>query len=180
MVSDITTLQAAARRGNSRAEEELFGLLSARFAYFTHRRIWSRDDAEEVVQEALAVIAKEYKTVEFTESFAAWAYKVLDNRILNFIRSKQREKRNRDQMAEERSDNFGNAPDLSLKSRLLECLKKVAGANQRYARILNLHYQGFKTNEICDRLSLKPNNCYVVLARARAMLRTCLEEGEVR
>lgn len=131
------------------------------------------------MQDALMVIYRDYRGVTFTTSFAAWAYKVLDNRILAYIKAKKR--RNQKQITVDHNDMIATAkykdfnPDL--KRRLLDCLHKTAEANQRYARILNFHYQGFSTGEICRRLSLTPNGFYILLSRARTMLRKCLGKG---
>jgi DNA-directed RNA polymerase specialized sigma24 family protein len=46
----------------------------------------------------------------------------------------------------------------------------------RHARILVMKYQGYRTAEICERMSITPNNLYVTLSRARAMLKACLEK----
>ncbi|MDD5427124.1 MAG: hypothetical protein PHN52_11655, partial [candidate division Zixibacteria bacterium] len=70
-------------------------------------------------------------------------------------------------------------PNPMLRDRLLNCLRKIHGKNSQYARILNLHFQGFTTAEICRKLKITSNYCYVILLRARSMIEYCLERGEV-
>jgi len=179
---DINALYSVASRGDHQAEERLFEGLSARFRLFVRQRIRSQADAEEVVQDALMTIYKEYRGIDYTTSFSAWAYKVLDNRILGCIQKRKRENgrietgANRDAVQVEARDS--STPGL--KQRLLECLQKIGSRNIRYARILNLHYQGYRTNEICDRLSMKPETFYSILSRARSLLEICLEKGDVK
>ena len=179
---DINALHSAASRGDSQAEERLFEGLSARFRLFVRQRIRNQVDAEEVVQETLMTIYREYRSVDYTKSFSAWAYKVLDNRILGCIQKRKRENGridtgvDRDTVQLEARD----STTPGLKQRLLECLQGIGSRNIRYARILNLHYQGYKTNEICDRLSLKPETFYSILSRARSLLGICLEKGDVK
>ncbi|WP_267491306.1 sigma factor-like helix-turn-helix DNA-binding protein [Halomonas sp. KAO] len=36
---------------------------------------------------------------------------------------------------------------------------------------------GLSTDEICQTLNIKENNCWVILHRARLRLRQCIEEG---
>ncbi len=126
------------------------------------------------------VIYRDYREITYTSSFTAWAYKVLDNRILAYLKNKKR--RNQRQVTMDHSDLTAVAKhedfDPDVKRRLLECLRKTAIANQRYARILNLHYQGYTTDHICRRMGLTPNGFYILLSRARAMLRTCLGKGD--
>jgi DNA-directed RNA polymerase specialized sigma24 family protein len=63
--------------------------------------------------------------------------------------------------------------------RLLACLKKICLANRRYARIINLHQLGYSRVDICGRLEMTLEQSYVVMSRARAMLKECLDKGEI-
>ena len=66
-----------------------------------------------------------------------------------------------------------------LKEQLLFCLERVGQSNRRYARILNLYYQGYTTDEVCLRLGINANHSYVALWRARSLLEICLEKGDI-
>lgn len=149
---------------------------------FARQRIRNRGDAEEVVQEALMTIYAEYKSITFNTSFSAWAYKVLNNRILNSLRKKQHESQRIDESICPKSVpsevDVNGASDL--KRRLLDCLQRIGDRNIRYARILNLHYQGYRTDEICDRLKVIPETFYSILSRARTLLEVCLEKGDLK
>ena len=178
---DLDSLQNKARQGDQKAVEELFEVLTSRFRLFVHHKIRNKTDAEEIVQEALTAIYAEYKEMTFTTSFSAWACKVLDNRILNYLRKKQHESRRIDPRIDQNSDSIDISvaahPDLKRKLRL--CFEKICRRNLRYARILNFHYQGYKTSEICSRLDLKPETLYSALSKARSMLEDCLEKGDI-
>ena len=172
-------LYEKARNGDDAAENRLFEQLTVRFRYLATLKLGNEADAEEIAQEALMVISKEYKEITIEISFAAWAYKVLENRILNFLRSKtvrqcsfEEKKRNGDSLN-------GHHPEPNLKRRLLECLRQLSNSNSRYARILNLHYQGFTTNEICEKMEITSGNFYVILSRARSLLQECLDKGGI-
>jgi RNA polymerase sigma-70 factor (ECF subfamily) len=175
----INTLHNKAVGGNKKAEEELFSYLSVRFKLFVQQRIWDRLDAEEIVQDTMMTIAKKYRELDIEISFNAWAHAILENNILNYFRKKKHyEKRLADLSASKENAPSYN-PDPILKRKLLDCLKKVGQANQRYARILNLHYQGYSTEEICRRLKLTRNHSYVLFSRAKSMLKRCLEKGDI-
>ena len=118
-------------------------------------------------------IAAKIDDTEFNVSFAAWAYKVLENKLLYYYRTKK-----------SRSDRFAGEAEVdgvaaqlnpSLKLKLLDCLRKIHAANRRHARILNLRYQGYDTEEICSKIGITRNNVYIILSRARSMLKQCLE-----
>ena len=59
-------------------------------------------------------------------------------------------------------------------------VKKIVVVNNRFARILNFHYQGYAVVEVCERLRLTSTNFYSILSRARSMLELCLEKGDVK
>ena len=173
----INALYDRARAGGKRAEEELFKKLHERFYQFANHRIWDEQDSEEVVQEALTAIARDYKDIEIETSFSAWAYKVLDNRILSYIGKRRREEIAR-QSAENMADGHYRTQNPGLRMKLLNCLGKINEANRRHARILVLSYQGYSADEICERLALSKSNLYVLLFRARAALERCLKNGK--
>lgn len=177
--SDINELYQAARSGDRAAESELLETLSARFRLFAYRRVWNDEDAAELVQDALLVVVREYRQLQVEKSFAAWAYQVMENRLLSHSRSQGTRRGVVRQSPEGEPEGTSPDPRPELKRKLMDCLKKVARANRRYARILNLHYQGFTTEEVCGRLGLTANNCYVLLSRARTMLERCLENGDI-
>ena len=178
--SDINFLYSQVREGNAAKEKQLFQLLSEKFLYFALHRIWDKADAQEIVQDALMTVYREYAKVEFAVSFAAWAYKILNNRILDYIQTKKRQGLLMNRAIQ---DNSIPRPaylteDLELKRRLLFCLEKIGRGNIRYARIVNLHYQGFSTTEICEKLKLTQSTFYTSLFRARSLLISCLENGD--
>ncbi|MBU0982267.1 MAG: RNA polymerase sigma factor [candidate division Zixibacteria bacterium] len=179
---NLNELYNQAKQGDRPAEEQLFRALTARFRLFVRRRIWNGEDAEEIVQKTLMAINRDYRDMEFTASFSAWAYKVLDYRILSYIQSKRRHNERNPRLDDVSGGTEPAGPDSDpdLKRQLLDCLQLIGHANTRYARILNLKYQGYDTEEICTKLHVTPNNFYSILSRARSMLETCLETGDIR
>ena len=177
---DINSLYKSTAGGDKEAEEELFRSLTARFRLFARQKIWIEEDAEEIVQDALLTVFNKYRGIDFEISFAAWAHRVLNNKILNYYKAKSLHEIKLSQMQNEydRSSTGGDAFDLE--KQLLDCIRKVSRANKRHARILNLHYQGYVVEEICHRLNLTRNNLYSVLSRARSMLELCLEKGDIK
>jgi len=179
-ILDINALYGLAASGDEAAESQLFEYLSARFSFFVRQKLGAMVDCDEIVQNTLAAILGEYRTVSIEKSFAAWAYKVLDNRLLAYLQERKRQqKRMESARINVGADNEGECPNPDLKLRLLSCLRKLGQANIRYARVLNLHYQGYATDEICAKLGLTTGNCYSVLSRARSLLDLCLDTGRI-
>jgi RNA polymerase sigma factor (sigma-70 family) len=177
---NINQLYSEARGGDEGARKRLFRELSESFGLFVQHRIWDEEDSREVVQDALMTISDKYTEIEFETSFAAWAYRVLENKMLQYYRTKGIRAEKIARMPDNEVGFRSWNPDPELKRRLLDCLRKVSGVYIRHARILNLHYQGYTVTEICERLKLTRNNAYILLSRARAMLKLCLETGDIR
>ncbi|UCC43934.1 MAG: sigma-70 family RNA polymerase sigma factor [Candidatus Zixiibacteriota bacterium] len=173
----INDLHKSAHGGSKTGEKLLFEHLSVSFRMFVRLRVTEEQDVEDIVQDTLMTIANKYRTIEFETSFAAWSYRVLENVLGRYYRSKKRRARVIAQGGE--SQSLPPAPEENpmLKSRLLECLKLISKTKLRHARILTLHFQGYSVKEICKRLGLSVNNLYVMLWRARAMLAECIEKG---
>jgi RNA polymerase sigma factor (sigma-70 family) len=173
----LDQLLTRAKAGDKMTEEELFGYLFVRFRTIAKRRI-GEQDAEDVAQEACLTVLEKYKTATYARGFAAWAYEILRNKIGNYWRKKGKGMKPKHEIHEATDTSVKN-PDSHLKMKLLKCLRQLVKESQDYARVLNLSYQGYTTKEICQRLGIKPNNCYVILYRARHWLKTCLERGVI-
>ncbi len=165
--------------GGQGAERELFDALTARFRLVAAKRIWNEEDAEEIVQDALVIVHTKYRESVLKSSFTEWAHKVLQNKMLEYYRTTSR--RNARFVLSEDVDRYASQlegdPDLVI--RLKKCVRKVIGANQRYARILIHVYQGYSAHEISTRLGLTKANFYSQLSRARSLLRRCLDKGDI-
>ena len=174
----INKLYTQVLNGDLASDDKLFYHLRERFQLFLQHRIKNRQDIEDIVQETLTAIARKYKT-EKIENFSAWAYKILENHLLYYYRQKKN-KTAREEILDSSNDQHCTNPDYQLQINLMDCLKKLNRESPRYAEILKLFYEGFNTDEICERLDINRNTMYILLSRARNMLRTCLDNKKVR
>jgi RNA polymerase sigma-70 factor (ECF subfamily) len=178
--TDFQTLFLEAKQGSSTAEELLFERLSVRFRLFVGRKVRRAEDVEDVVQETLLAISRTYRDADIESEFAAWAYGVLRNKIADYnLTHKRRPESAVSFEAVEHVASVASASDSLVRRRLQDCLNRIKKTNRRFARILNLHYQGYTTDEICERLNLTPGNYYTILSRGRAMLLNCLMTGRL-
>ena len=177
---NINELYTRYQSGTNRAEEALFRRLSDSFGIFVQQRIWSETDAEEIVQEALLTIKAKLAELEVETSFSAWCYRVLENKILHYYRNKKRRDDHFTPTVDGTIEASAPSADPAIKRQLLDCIRKLGQVNNRHARVVNLRYQGYSTEEICERLDVTRNNLYIILSRARSMLKLCLEKGNVR
>lgn len=165
-----------AKSGDKQAEQELLAYLLERFRVFATHKMRNREAIEEVVQDSCLTVLRKYKYETFTVGFEPWAWGVLRTNIKNYF---YRQSIERQRIVNEASigEPFSGNTDINgeLERRLLVCLKHVVKKNSQYGRVLNLAYQGYTTHEICDKLGQTRNNVYVVLHRARTMLKACLD-----
>jgi RNA polymerase sigma factor (sigma-70 family) len=167
-----------AKKGDKNAETQILEYLRVRFVLLAKRRI-GEEHCEDIAQEACMTVLEKLKTDSPEDNFEAWAYQVLRNKIGNYLQSSNL--RQKKMIGTEHIDYLEKSavPDTDpiFRRRLIDCLKKLIKDNRRYARVLNLTYQGYDTNEICQRMAMKPNHLYVVLNRSRKMLSDCLDGG---
>jgi RNA polymerase sigma factor (sigma-70 family) len=176
---DINSLYNQARSGDEEAAEQLFEKLTARFRFFATQSVGTASDAEELVQDALLVILRKYRQIEIQTSFVAWAQAVLEREILAYHRKKNTRARRFHEFIQQTDATAAENSDPIFQRVLLKCLDQVAKRSRNYARILNLHYQGYTTGEVSQRVGVTKNHSYVLLSRARSLLEACLEKGGV-
>ncbi len=176
----VKELYQRAISGDPSARKELYDQLYVSFRIVARHRIRDWNDAEEAVQAAMVKVTSKLDQLADPERFPGWAHMILKNEIFDHYRGAQtRKNRETEFDGAELPDNYQvTEPDLKMK--LKECLKKVYAVFPKHARILNLRYQGYGTQDICRRMAVTPNNLHVILSRARTMLKNCLETGEVK
>ncbi len=167
-----------ARNGDRSAEKDLFSYLFVRFLFIVKQRLGERD-AEDIAQDACVTVLEKFREQDGPENFEAWAYQILRNKIGNAIKKRDIERKRMTNFDEKLTGTEIQAEGsiTEFRNRLLKCLRKLIKGNKRYARAVNLVYQGFTTDEICNRMNINSNNLYVILNRGRAVLLNCLESG---
>ena len=175
----VNDLYQQALNGDSIAADKMFGILRERFSLFLQLRVSNQQDREDLLQEILAVIASKYKVEEKKDNFSGWAYRVLENKVLHYYRQKK-SRREKEVPMELHGSASKTSPDYLLKINLKSCLKMMHKKNKRYTEILSQHYQGFSSEEICQNMKINKNSMYILLSRAREMLRVCLDDKKDR
>jgi RNA polymerase sigma factor (sigma-70 family) len=176
---DVDTAFQLAAKGDETAQRKLFESLTVRFRLFARQKIWDEAEVEDIVQNALTAVYTKYRQVNIVHSFSAWAHGVLNKEILRYTRDRSRRSTLLTSLDTGSELPAVGQEDPEVRRRMLYCLEKVTSINLRYARVLQLKYEGYDTENICKYLDVTPNNLYVILSRARTMLRECLKEGTI-
>jgi RNA polymerase sigma factor (sigma-70 family) len=175
----LNRLLTDARKGDKKAEDQVFALLYERFRVFATHTIGATD-AHDIATVACRIVLEKYRTEVFTKGFDEWSYGVLQNVIRNHLRTKGIHDKVMTSIEETKSEQ-GASPerDHEMKITLLDCMKRILSTNPRYAKVLTMIVQGYHAEEIAEKFNITVNNLYVVLNRSRAMLKRCLETGRV-
>jgi RNA polymerase sigma-70 factor (ECF subfamily) len=156
------------------------------FLAFLDRRLGSRADAEDLLQEAFAKGLARGHQVEDPESAVAWFYRVLRNALADWYRRRGVEDR---ALAE-----WGGRQDVAEAPRDEELFGEVCGCVLRLANTLRPDYaealrrvdvDGMPVKDFAAQAGITPGNAAVRLHRAREALRarviqscgTCAEHG---
>ncbi len=175
----INNLYKLALNGDKTSVDNLFQSLSERFHIFVQNRIWDENDIEDLVQDTLMTVNEKYRQLESEANFAAWAYKVLKNNMLNYFRTQKYKSHREVETANGYDPPSPWYSDPLLETKIKECLQKISRAKIRYVQVLDLHYQGYTVDEICSQLKISSNAMYISLSRARSLLKLCLEKGDI-
>jgi RNA polymerase sigma-70 factor (ECF subfamily) len=158
----------------------------ARFLGFLERRVGSRDEAEDILQEAFVRSIGRTDTLQSPESATAWFYRVLRNAIIDRHRREGTRSRVFLRLAAE-VEHEAALPDEELEAAVCACitalvdtLKPEYGAALRRVDLDGVSVRGF-----AEEAGITPGNAGVRLHRAREALRrqvarscgTCLVHG---
>jgi RNA polymerase sigma-70 factor (ECF subfamily) len=158
----------------------------ARFLGFLERRVGSRDEAEDILQEAFVRSIGRTDALRTPESAVAWFYRVLRNALIDHHRREGTRSQAFDRLASE-SEGGVLVPDQELEAvacacitALLDTLKPEYGAALRRVDLDGLSVRGF-----AEEAGITAGNAGVRLHRAREALRrqvarscgTCLDHG---
>lgn len=172
---------------------------------FAELQLRDKAAAEDAVQEALIAATTNPQHFAGRSALKTWVFAILRNKIIDQMRQNRRTinesslldeygegdletlfAANGHWSAEDRPLAWAD-PEESFSQRRFWVVFEICLTNlpENTARVFMMReFLGFETPEICAELGLSPSNCHVILHRARAGLRLCLERrwlvGETR
>lgn len=144
------------------------------------RMVKSREDAEEVAQDAFIKAYKYLADFRGSSKFSTWLYTIVNNTGITFLRKKKLEIHSLDnekvfEMADNRDSGF-SANLVEQKSKLTMVNKAIALLSPDDAEIITLFYKAEQSlEEIAVILGLEANTAKVRLHRARTRLKEKME-----
>jgi RNA polymerase sigma-70 factor (ECF subfamily) len=156
-------------------------------------RLRDRSTAEDLVQETFLAALKGRGSFSGNSSESTWLVGILKHKIADHFRGQARESPLEDNDLREQPDSSpfdgsghwmngptnwgGNPADLYREKKFLDQLTKcLSGLSPNHANAFTLReIEGADTGEICKVLNVTETNLWVILHRARMLLRRCLE-----
>lgn len=158
----------------------------ARFLGFLERRVGSRDEAEDILQEAFVRSIGRTDSLRSSESATAWFYRVLRNALIDHHRREGSRARALHQLASNSQDE-ADGPDQELETVVCACVTALLDTlKPEYGRALRrVDLDGLSVRGFAEEAGITPGNAGVRLHRAREALRrqlarscgTCLTHG---
>lgn len=162
---------------------------------YTMALIRVRDEAlaQDLVQETFAAALGSRENFKGNASERTWLTGILKHKILDWLRKKYRDSARVDIPADldntddwfDRQGHWKNGPvpwpetpeslleQKAFLNTVMQCLDTLP---EKQARVLALRTMDNKTtDQICKVLGITPTNCWVILHRARALMRECIQ-----
>ena len=175
--------EAAAIVRVQRGETEQFELLVQRYMRgafaVAFRLLGHRQDAEDVVQEAMLAALANIRSFDTSRRFGPWLYRIVVTRGLNFRKSRARrqtESLDRDQFASRETGPAGEAERTALREAVQAALARLPERQRLVVQLFEL--DGFSGAEIAAMLGIPPGTVRWHLHEARRTLRGMLAQFE--
>lgn len=161
--------------------------------HFARARVKDRSIAEDLVQDTFLAAVQSQERYRGSSSVKTWLFSILKHKIIDHYRKNKNMVNVQDVIEDpDRVEAFFNAkggwqlrpshwsmnPEKAHETRefLDHFFRCLSGLPQRTAAVfVQREIDGLSTAEICKLLDISESNCWVILYRARMLLRRCLE-----
>lgn len=174
---DDITLVSACTKGDSRAQRALFDKFAPKMLSICKRYIPNGDESEDVLQDAFVKIFQKIGDFKQEGSLEGWMRRIVVNTALDAIRKNKKWLGVAQVEAVENQVSFDdNAFDNMDVNHLLQMINEMPDG---YRVVFNMFaIEGYSHKEIADTLGVSENTSKSQYSRARAFLRTQIEQLE--
>ena len=169
---DDRDLASRALAGDTRSFEVLFERHAGRVYALCVRMAGDRQRARELAHDALVRAWERLGSYKGEAAFGTWLHRLTVNVVLESARS-QRRREARVALAEDDDANIGGAPELAPSDvgDRIDLERAIAKLPRNARQVFVLHdVEGFRHDEIADRLAIAPGTVRAHLHRARKLL----------
>ena len=160
-------------RGDRKAQYQLYQLYSKAMLNVCFRMMHSREDAEDMLQEAFTDAFKRLSSFRFESTFGAWLKRITINRCINELRRRKADLKFFEDMhifankAEDEIDTAGLNPEKVKKA----MYQLPSGSRMIFSLYL---LEGYDQNEISEILDISVSNSKTQYMRARHRVKEIL------
>lgn len=173
---DLHEIIAGCKRMEKKSQRCLYDKYAALFLGIAYRYSKSREDAEDILQEAFVKILTRIDQYSETGSFEGWMKKILVNTAISHYRVSQKHDFHKDfdSISELNIEDYEIDSNEFTRGELLESINKLP---QGFKIIFNLYaIEGYKHREIAEELEISVGTSKSQYSRARACLQGILTE----
>lgn len=164
------------RKGDRRAQREMFDRFSAQMLSVGMRYLRSQEDAEEVLSNTFIKVFKKLDQYKGDGALGGWIRRIMVNESLNFLKYRKNlfvevEEENHGSFSHQRLQDEINADHLML---------MIAELPLGYRTVFNLYaIEGYSHREIGEMLGISENTSKSQLSKARKQLQEKLAVNEI-
>ncbi|MBU2019320.1 MAG: sigma-70 family RNA polymerase sigma factor [Bacteroidetes bacterium] len=162
-------------KGKSRAQRELFDLLSQKMMTVCLRYMQNSEEAEDVFQISFVKVFNSLKDYNQQGSFEGWVRRIFANSCLDQLRKNKKTKN--DISLDDVDFRIENNDFILEKMAADDLLKEIQNMPDGYRTVFNMFaIEGFSHKEIADHLGVTESTSKSQYKRARSYLINCLEK----
>lgn len=167
--------------GDEDAFCELYAAYKNRLIYFAMRFLKSREYAEDIFQDAFAVIWQGRRFINPDASFSSYLYTIMRNRILNQLRDLENQDKLKEQILSQAVDYTNETKDEILANDLKTFISRaLQQLTPRQREIFEMsREQQMSHREIAETLGISVNTVQESISTSLRALRTYLEKNSV-
>lgn len=174
---DDFTMVSACTKGDSRAQRALFDKFAPKMLSICKRYIQNGDEAEDVLQDGFVKIFQKISDFKHEGSLEGWMRRIIVNTALDAIRKNKKWLGTSQIEAVENHVSFDDTAFDDMDVNYL--LRMINDMPDGYRVVFNMFaIEGYSHKEIAETLGVSENTSKSQYSRARAFLRTQLEQIE--
>ncbi len=159
--------------GNRKAQFQLYKLYSKAMYNICCRMLNSREEAEDVLQEAFAEAFLRLGSFRFESSYGAWLKRIVINRCINHLKKRRVELNYREELPENSFNEEDDPVDVQYEvSKILRAMEKLPDG---YRVIFSLYLiEGYDHSEIAQIMGISESTSKSQFSRARQKVKEIL------
>ena len=171
-------LLEACRKGDSRAQMEIYRLYYKPMFHVSQRILGDRMEAEDVMQEAFLVAFRNLGSVDLSVSFGGWLKRIVINRSLDALRKRRNQVELADDFPEVADTETVSIPEEGTTEEIVEKIRRaITRLPEKYRLVLSLNlFEGYDHDEISQILGVTASTSRAQLSRGKQRLLAIMAE----